>query len=220
MVLVPALLHLKLLRKQWQILTLQILATVALVAMYLEVVSTYVVGSIDHTMLFDSIELLIGDQLPLGDWLTGEGRDGLGRFFVPLILGMSIGGGMAFLAFQTPQMQQRIKLGFIITLIVMLVGRLILSWLTGMLFSFDLRLPNDSELQTLQWPLLMIMSIIILFIYLLPVIMGTQRNLGIKSSFSCLGNRVHFALLRNTCNFDFPAYQRTTRFIWSPIHNT
>ncbi len=173
-------LHLKLLRKQWQILTLQILATVALIAMYLEVVSTYVVGSIDHTMLFDSIELIIGDQLPLGDWLTGEGRDGLSRFFVPLILGMSIGGGMAFLAFQTPQMQQRIKLGFIITLIVMLVGRLILSWLTGMLFSFDLRLPNDSELQTLQWPLLMIMSIIILFIYLLPVIMGTRGIWGLS----------------------------------------
>ena len=173
-------LHLKLLRKQWQILTLQILATVALIAMYLEVVSTYVVGSIDHTMLFDSIELIIGDQLPLGDWLTGEGRDGLSRFFVPLILGMSIGGGMAFLAFQTPQMQQRIKLGFIITLIVMLVGRLILSWLTGMLFSFDLRLPNDSELQTLQWPLLMIMSIIILFIYLLLLIMGTRGIWGLS----------------------------------------
>jgi hypothetical protein len=62
----------------------------------------------------------------------------------------------------------------------MLVGRLILSWLTGMLFSFDLRLPNDSELQTLQWPLLMIMSIIILFIYLLPVIMGTRGIWGLS----------------------------------------
>ena len=173
-------LHLKLLRKQWQILTLQIVATVALIAMYLEVVSTYVVGSIDHTMLFDSIELIIGDQLPLGDWLTGEGRDGMSRFFVPLVLGLSLGGGMAFLAFQSPQMQQRIKLGFIITLIVMLVGRLIFSWLTGMLFSFDLRLPNDSELQTLQWPLLMIMSLIILFIYLLPVIMGTRGIWGLS----------------------------------------
>ena len=50
-------LHLKTLRKQWQIIALQIVATVALIGMYLEVVSTYVVGSIDHTMLFDSIEL-------------------------------------------------------------------------------------------------------------------------------------------------------------------
>ena len=40
------------------------IATVALIGMYLEVVSTYVVGSIDHTILFDSIELLISDQLP------------------------------------------------------------------------------------------------------------------------------------------------------------
>ena len=76
-------LHLKTLRRQWQIITLQIIATAALVGMYLEVVSTYVVGSIDHTMLFASIESLIGDDLPLGDWFTGEGRSGLARFLSP-----------------------------------------------------------------------------------------------------------------------------------------
>ena len=160
----PRTLHLKMLRKQWQIITLQIIATVALIGMYLEVVSTYVVGSIDHTMLFDTIEILIGDQLPIGDWLTGEGRTGLARFFVPLILGLAVGGGMALLAFQTPTVQQRIKLGFIITLIVALVGQLLFSWLTGMLFSFDLRLPNASELSTLERPFYMIISIMLLIL--------------------------------------------------------
>ena len=169
---------LKNLRRQWQILALRIIATVALVEMYLEVVSTYVVGSIDHTILFDSIELLISDQLPLGDWLTGEGRTGMARFFVPLVLGLSFGGVMAFIAFQSPKVQQRIKLGFIVGLIVLLVGRLVLSWFAGMLFSFDLRLPTNDELETLQWPLLMIMSLMILFIYLLPVIMGTRGIWG------------------------------------------
>lgn len=176
----PRTLHLKLLRRQWQIIALQIIATVALVGMYLEVVSTYVVGTIDHTMLFDTIEVLIGDQLPIGDWLTGEGRTGLSRFFVPLILGLSIGGGMAFLAFQTPTVQQRVKLGFIITMIVVLVGQLVLSWLTGMLFNFELRLPNTNELSTLEWPLLMILSLTILFMYLLPVIMGARGIWGLS----------------------------------------
>ena len=46
-------LHLRQLRKQWQIITLQVMATIALVWMYLEVVATYVVGSIDHTQLFE-----------------------------------------------------------------------------------------------------------------------------------------------------------------------
>jgi hypothetical protein len=176
----PRTLHLKLLRKQWQIISLQVIATMALVGMYLEVVSNYVVGSIDHTMLFDTIELLIGDQLPIGDWLTGEGRNGLARFFVPLVLGLVVGGGMALLAFQTPKVQQRVKLGFIITLIVVLVGQLLLSWLTGMLFSFDLRLPNSSELSTLEWPLLMMLSLMILFLYLLPVIMGVRGIWGLS----------------------------------------
>ena len=78
-------LHLKTLRKQWQIITLQIIATAALIGMYLEVVSTYVVGTIDHTILFSSIESLIGSDLPLGNWFTGQGRTGLARFFVCLL---------------------------------------------------------------------------------------------------------------------------------------
>ena len=68
-------LHLKQLRIQWQIVTLQVLATLALVWMYLEVVSTYVVGSIDHTLLFDTIETALQTELPLADWLTGTGND-------------------------------------------------------------------------------------------------------------------------------------------------
>lgn len=176
----PRTLHLKNLRRQWQILALQVLATVALVAMYLEVVSTYVVESIDHTIVFDTIELLIADQLPIGDWLTGEGRSGMGRFVVPLVLGVGLGGTMAFIAFQSPKVQQRLKLGFIVGLMVLLIGRLVVSWLAGMLFTFDLRLPTDSELETLQWPLLMILSLMILFIYLLPVIMGTRGIWGLS----------------------------------------
>ena len=176
----PRTLHLKNLRRQWQILALQVLATVALVAMYLEVVSTYVVESIDHTIVFDTIELLIADQLPIGDWLTGEGRSGMGRFVVPLVLGVGLGGIMAFIAFQSPKVQQRLKLGLIVGLMVLLIGRLVVSWLAGMLITFDLRLPTDSELETLQWPLLMILSLMILFIYLLPVIMGTRGIWGLS----------------------------------------
>ena len=173
-------LHLKTLRKQWQIVTLQIIATAALIGMYLEVVSTYVVGTIDHTILFSSIESLIGSDLPLGKWFTGQGRTGLARFFVPLAIGLVVGGLMALVAYQTPKTQQRLKLGFIITLITLLVGRLVLGWLTGMIFSFDIRLPDDGELQTLEWPLLMIMSLLIMFVYLLPIIMGSRGIWGLS----------------------------------------
>ena len=37
----PRTLHLKMLRRQWQIIALQVVATVALIGMYLEVVSTF-----------------------------------------------------------------------------------------------------------------------------------------------------------------------------------
>ena len=181
-------LHLKTLRKQWQIITLQIVSTVALVWMYLEVVSTYVVNSIDHTMLFESLERRFGD-LPIGDWIIGSGRTGLARFYVPIVLGLGLGGSMALMAFQSPRVQQRIKLGFIITLMVILVGQLTLTWIPSMLLSWDLRAPTDSELKTLEWPLLMILSLIIL----LPVSMGTRGIWGLSRR--AIGWAIGFTLL-------------------------
>ena len=189
----PRTLHLKMLRKQWQIITLQVVATIALVWMYLEVVSTYVVNSIDHTMVFETLESLIGDEVPIGDWITGEGRQGLARFYVPIILGLLLGGSMALMAFQSPKLQQRIKLGFIILLMVSLVGRLLLTWVPSMIFSLDFRAPSEGELKTLEWPLLMILSLVILFVYLLPVIMGTRGIWGLSRR--SIGWAIGFTLL-------------------------
>lgn len=172
-------LHLRQLRVQWQIVTLQVLATLALVWMYLEVVSTYVVGSIDHTQLFDTLESGLGTELPLGDWLTGSGNDGLARFYVPMGLGLGLGGAMALLAFQTPKFQQRVKLGFIITLILVLAGRFVFGY-AWQLISDGWSAPGTDVLQLLEWPLLMMLSFIILTFYLLPIITGTKGIWGLS----------------------------------------
>lgn len=172
-------LHLRQLRVQWQIVTLQVLATLALVWMYLEVVSTYVVGSIDHTQLFDNLESGLGTELPLGDWLTGSGNDGLARFYVPMGLGLGLGGAMALLAFQTPKFQQRVKLGFIITLILVLAGRFVFGY-AWQLISDGWSAPGTDVLQLLEWPLLMMLSFIILTFYLLPIITGTKGIWGLS----------------------------------------
>ena len=172
-------LHLRQLRVQWQIVTLQVLATLALVWMYLEVVSTYVVGSIDHTQLFDNLESGLGTELPLGDWLTGSGNDGLARFYVPMGLGLGLGGAMALLAFQTPKFQQRVKLGFIITLILVLAGRFVFGY-AWQLICDGWSAPGTDVLQLLEWPLLMMLSFIILTFYLLPIITGTKGIWGLS----------------------------------------
>tara|TARA_B100000614_G_C14549627_1_gene493447 strand:+ start:934 stop:2082 length:1149 start_codon:yes stop_codon:yes gene_type:complete len=172
-------LHLRQLRVQWQIVTLQVLATLALVWMYLEVVSTYVVGSIDHTQLFDTLESALGTELPLGDWLTGSGSDGLARFYVPMGLGLGLGGAMAVLAFQTPKFQQRVKLGFIITMIILLAGRFTFGY-AWQLIGEGWSAPEDDVLKLLEWPLLMMLSLIILTFYLLPIITGTKGIWGLS----------------------------------------
>jgi len=172
-------LHLRQLRVQWQIVTLQVLATLALVWMYLEVVSTYVVGSIDHTQLFDTLETGLGTELPLADWLTGGGSDGLARFYVPMGLGLGLGGAMALLAFQTPKFQQRVKLGFILSLILILAGRFVFGY-TFQLIGNGWDTPDQDVLRTLEWPLLMMLSFIILTFYLLPIITGTRGIWGLS----------------------------------------
>jgi len=172
-------LHLRQLRVQWQIVTLQVLATLALVWMYLEVVSTYVVGSIDHTQLFDTIEEGIDTELPLADWLTGSSSDGLARFYVPMGLGLGLGGAMAVLAFQTPKFQQRVKLGFIIALILLLAGRFTLGYV-WQLFDEGWSAPENDVLALLEWPLMMMLSFIIMTFYLLPIITGTRGIWGLS----------------------------------------
>ena len=172
-------LHLRQLRVQWQIVTRQVLATLALVWMYLEVVSTYVVGSIDHTQLFDTIEKGIDTELPLADWLTGSSNDGLARFYVPMGLGLGLGGAMAILAFQTPKFQQRVKLGFIIGLILLLAGRFTLGYV-WQLFDEGWSKPGNDVLALLEWPLMMMLSFIIMTFYLLPIITGTRGIWGLS----------------------------------------
>ena len=172
-------LHLRQLRVQWQIITLQVLATLSLVWMYMEVVSTYVVGSIDHTLLFDTLESGLGTELPLGDWLTGSGSEGLARFYVPMGLGLALGGSMALLAFQTPKFQQRVKLGVIVTMILLLAGRFVFGY-AWQLVSDGWSAPADDVLRLLEWPLLMMLSLVILTFYLLPIITGTKGIWGLS----------------------------------------
>ena len=172
-------LHLRQLRLQWQIVTLQVIATLALVWMYLEVVSTYVVGSIDHTQLFDTIEAGTDAELPLADWISGSNSDGLARFYVPLGLGLGLGGAMAVLAFQTPKFQQRAKLALIIGAILLLAGRFVLAYV-WQLIGGGWDVPDEDVIQLLRWPLLTMLSFIILTFYLLPVITGTKGIWGLS----------------------------------------
>ena len=179
-------LHLRQLRKRWQILTLQVIATIALVWMYMEVISTYVIGYIDHTLVLDQLDQYLRTEtqdnyaIPLADWMTGLGSEGMSRVYMPITLGVLLGGGMALLSFQPPQRQQRIKFWIIISLILLLVGRLLASWLFGMLFSWEWRIPSQDEFNYLIWPISMLATIIVLGFYLLPIIMGSKGIWGLS----------------------------------------
>jgi len=179
-------LHLRQLRKRWQIIALQLIATVALVWMYMEVISTYVIGYLDHTLVLDQLDKFLVDEtggeytIPMADWLTGLRSEGMARVYMPITLGVVFGGGMALLSFQPPQRQQRIKFWVIIALIGLLVGRLLASWLFGMLFSWEWRIPDQDEFNYLIWPISMLATLIVMGFYLLPVIMGSKGIWGLS----------------------------------------
>ena len=86
---------------------------------------------------------------------------------------------MAVLAFQTPKFQQRVKLGFIITMIILLAGRFTLGY-AWQLIGEGWSAPGNDVLKLLEWPLLMMLSLIILTFYLLPIITGTRGIWGLS----------------------------------------
>jgi hypothetical protein len=94
-------------------------------------------------------------------------------------LGLGLGGSMALLAFQTPKFQQRVKLGFIITMILLLAGRFVFGY-AWQLVSDGWSAPADDVLRMLEWPLLMMLSLVILTFYLLPIITGTKGIWGLS----------------------------------------
>ncbi len=179
-------LHLRPLRKRWQILTLQVIATIALVWMYMEVISTYVIGYLDHTLVLSQLDEYLRTEtqdnyaIPLADWMTGLGSEGMARVYMPITLGVLLGGGIALLSFQPPQRQQRIKFWIIVALILLLVGRLLASWLFGMLFSWEWRIPTQEEFNYLIWPISTLATVIVLGFYLLPIIMGSKGIWGLS----------------------------------------
>ena len=84
-------LHLKVLRRKWQILALQITATISLFSMYIMMTRTYgscdVVDStswcpaLDHTLTLSSLQQFLVLQpdplsLPIQKWMTGVGNSG------------------------------------------------------------------------------------------------------------------------------------------------
>ena len=71
------------------------------------------------------------------------------------------------------------KLGFIITLILVLAGRFVFGY-AWQLIGDGWSVPENEVLQTLEWPLLMMLSLIIMTFYLLPIITGTRGIWGLS----------------------------------------
>ena len=93
-----ATLHLRTLRKEWRVVTLQVMATLALFWLFLSLTqvfghchAVYEAGNrwcpaLDHTLTLDAIEDYFAQEageefreLPLPDWMVGQGNDGDGR---------------------------------------------------------------------------------------------------------------------------------------------
>ena len=101
-------LHLRLLRIQWQVVTLQLISTIALLWMYLKMVDLYIVDSIDHAMaiqFFDTIEFskFRNAITRMVDWRRCKWN---WEILSIMVLNV-IGGGMAALAFQNPVIVRR-----------------------------------------------------------------------------------------------------------------
>ncbi|MEE2747520.1 MAG: hypothetical protein VX320_04065 [Candidatus Thermoplasmatota archaeon] len=195
-------LHLRTLRKEWRIVGLQVVASLSLIWLFL--ILTRVFGhchpdyvasgawcpALDHTLTLGQIEASLAQsgvfELPLPDWLTGQGNEGDGRFFVPILLTIAIAGAWVALNFQPPARRRKITLGLLAAMILFLAGMFLLTWTFGMITNFELYLPfghdNDSmnHANHLVWPLSVYIQVLVMLFFLAPVLFGLMGIWGLS----------------------------------------
>ncbi len=200
-----ATLHLRMLRKEWRVVTLQVMATLALFWLFLSLTqvfghchAVYEAGNrwcpaLDHTLTLDAIEDYFAQEageefreLPLPDWMVGQGNDGDGRYLMPMLLTMMIAGAWVALNFQPPQLRRRIMLGLLVGMILFLAGIFIITWLFGMLIRWDMYLPFGhadnamNHANHLIWPLSVYIQVFVVALVLAPVIFGLMGIWGLS----------------------------------------
>ena len=196
-------LHLKVLRRKWQILALQITATISLFSMYIMMTRTY--GScdiiaptswcpaLDHTLTLSALQQFLVLQpdplsLPIPNWMTGVGNSGDGRYWMPLFVISILVAGWTILGLQTAKLRRRVNMGILGFALLYLAGLFLITWLIGMIFNFELYLPfgqidpNKNHVEYLIGPLLLYIQIFILVFYFLPVISGLLGIWGMSKS--------------------------------------
>ncbi len=200
-------LHLKELRIQWQVVALQTVATLALIWLYLQLGSNF--GScdvahvdsegsplwcpaLDHTLTLDLFEVILSSEsggsafdLPIPDFLTGQGSEGPGRYYMPILISGLITAGWVVLNLQAPQIRRKVVLGVLVAMILFLAGRLLLGWFFGMIFDWELYWPISSDparnhAETLVYPLVLYTQFFIVALYLLPVWTGMMGIWGLS----------------------------------------
>ena len=194
-------LHLKILRRKWQILVLQITATISLLSMYIMMTRTYGacdnLGSsswcpaLDHTLSLSLIEGVLQQEalsFPIPDWMTGVGNAGDGRYWMPLFLISILVAGWTILGLQTAKLRRRVNMGILGFALLYLAGLFVINWLFGMIFDFEFYLPfgqidpNRNHVEHLVGPLLLYVQLFILVFYFLPVISGLLGIWGMSKS--------------------------------------
>ena len=196
-------LHLKVLRRKWQILALQITATISLFSMYIMMTRTYgscdVVDStswcpsLDHTLTLSSLQQFLVLQpdplsLPIPNWMTGVGNSGDGRYWMPLFVISILVAGWTILGLQTAKLRRRVNMGILGFALAYLAALFLITWFIGMIFNFELYLPfgqidpDKNHVEYLINPLLLYIQIFILVFYFLPVISGLLGIWGMSKS--------------------------------------
>ena len=205
-------LHLRNLRKRWQVIALQVIATISLLWMFILITRTYgacdaaVVASAnsrnalywcpayDHTLSLAWMQAILADamndptySLPVPDWLTGVGNSGDGRYYMPIVVISIFTAGWVTLGSQPARIRRRVSMGILGAAIVYLAGIFTITWLWGMLSSWDLYLPFGQSLASgrnhaehLIGPLTLYVQLFIMLLIFVPVLCGLLGIWGLS----------------------------------------
>ena len=219
-------LRLRSVRTRWQIISLQLVATISLAALILTMNSkygecdkdfiseadgeSYWCPAFEHTrgMIFVEESFDRGAILP--DLITGVGQEGINTLILPAFFCLLLTIGHAYISTRGSKTRRRLKLGIYGVAFLLGVGPFLFEWISSMITYQTAYFPFGQEFETfnhgdrLSLPMQFISEIIIMGVVFAPVLFGLIGiwNLSMRAIIGTISYIVMFVIFHALLTFE------------------
>lgn len=219
-------LRLRSLRTRWQILTLQLVATLALAALLLTMTSvygecnqdfideaegsTYWCPAFEHTRGMAFVEEAFDRESILPDFITGANQVGEAALLIPSLFCLFLTGVHAYASSRSSKTRRRIKNTIYATVIIAGFGPFFFEWIASMISYQMLYIPFGQEFSALNHgdrlslTMQLISEIIVMGVVFIPILFGLIGiwNISMRAIIATISYTIMFIIFHALLTFE------------------